>query len=266
MRPIARRLICSTVTLFLCLIASGCASYRTPGAGVDLAGISGDDAQDIGELMRREPASPFPARMALVRAQSPGYATRGGASCHGEGQFCVVASRDVERAADFRRLGQLPLMAAVAPVGRLILPRRLDTVRDDRIAAAALKADLVLVYSLDTRFEVDSTPIGPLALISLGLLPNKQAQVLTTASGALFDVRRGFVYGTVEWTARESQRATFWSTEDAIDSARRKAETDAFQGLVDQFEDLWIEIVSDETDATRPAPPSRRTALRQWPV
>ena len=247
-----RALLPAALCIGVSAFVGGCASYRTPGAGVDISGISGDDAQDIGELMRREPASPFPARVALVRAQSPGYRAWDGASCHGEGQFCVLTARDVEQEADFQRLGRLPMVAAIAPVGRLILPRRFDTVHYVRRAAAALKADLVLVYSLDTRFEVDSTPIGPLALISLGFLPNKRAQVSTTASGALFDVRTGFVYGTIEWTAQESQRATVWSTEDAIDTARRKAEAAAFQGLIGEFETLWKGVIEDPVVASRP--------------
>lgn len=261
MVPSLLRLRPALLAVSLALCASSCASYRTPGAGVDLAGISGDDAQDIGELMQREPAAALPARMALVRAQSPGYAAHRGTTCHGEGQFCILTTRDVEQESDFVRLGRLPMIESVAPVGRLILPRRLDTVRDVRIAAASLKADLVLVYSLDTRFAIETTEIGPLSVISLGFLPNKRAEVSTTASGALFDVRSGFVYGTVEWTAREAQRATVWSTEEAIDFARRKTETEAFQGLVNEFETLWTGVIHEaasRSPAGSPSPASHR--------
>jgi hypothetical protein len=78
MSPLPSRSLLPAAVSSLSLLVSACASYRTPGAGVDIADISGDDAQDIGELMRREPAARFPARVALVRAQSPGYRARGG--------------------------------------------------------------------------------------------------------------------------------------------------------------------------------------------
>jgi len=102
---------------------------------------------------------------------------------------------------------------------------------------------MLLVYSLDTRFNVESTDIGPLALISLGFLPNKKAQVSTTASAALFDVRTSFVYGAVEATAKDQQRATVWSSEEAIDSARLKTEAASFQQLLGEFEKLWKGVV-----------------------
>jgi hypothetical protein len=93
------------------------------------------------------------------------------------------------------------------------------------------------------RFNVDSADIGPLALISLGFLPNKKAYVSTTASAVLFDVRTGFVYGVAESTAMEQQRATMWSSEDAIESARLKTEVESFKKLPGEFERLWKGIV-----------------------
>lgn len=226
---------------FMTLLLSACASYQTPGAGVNVNNLAKADA-DIAEIMKREPASPFPARIAMARAQAAGYFSRN-SQCYGKGNYCVVTTRDVETDQDIARLARLPMIAGMATMSRILLPEQLNSVRDLRVAAATLKADMLLVYSLDTRFNVESADIGPLALISLGFLPNKKAQVSTTASAALFDVRTGFVYGVVEATAREEQRATVWSSEAAIDSARLKTEAASFQQLLGEFEKLWKGVV-----------------------
>jgi len=220
---------------------SACATYQTPGSGVNVGNLSKADT-DITEIMKREPASPFPARIAVARAQTSGYYSRNN-QCYGKGSYCVVSTRDVETEHDFERLGGLPMVAGIAAMSRILLPEQLNSIKDLRVAAATLKADMLLVYSLDTRFNVESTDIGPLALISLGFLPNKKAQVSTTASAALFDVRTSFVYGAVEATAKDQQRATVWSSEEAIDSARLKTEAASFQQLLGEFEKLWKGVV-----------------------
>ena len=56
----------------LLLIIAGCASYQTPGAGINVGNLLKADVEIV-ELMKREPAAPFPARVALVRVQATGY-------------------------------------------------------------------------------------------------------------------------------------------------------------------------------------------------
>ena len=45
-------------------IMQGCATYTTPAAGVNITALTDDD---IAELMKVEPASAFPARVAVTR-------------------------------------------------------------------------------------------------------------------------------------------------------------------------------------------------------
>lgn len=227
----------------LALCMAGCATYQTPGAGVNVGNLSQADG-DIAEVMKREPAAAFPSRIAMARVESTGYSSRNN-KCYGKGAFCVVTTRDIETDQDIERLGRLPMIAGVAAMSRILLPDTLNSIKDLRLAAANLKADLLLVYSVDTRFNVESTDIGPLALISLGFLPNKKAVVSTTASAALFDVRTGFVYGVAEATATEQQRATMWSSAEAIDSARLQTEAESFQKLLGEFEKLWKRVVEE---------------------
>jgi hypothetical protein len=222
--------------------AAGCATYTTPGAGVTLENLTAADA-DIADLLKVEPAAPFPARLAVARVQASGYYSHSN-TCYGSGRYCVVTTRDIEPEAAFERLSRLPQVAGLALMNRMLLPGKLTSAKDLRQAGATLRTDLLLVYSLDTGFNIENTDVGPLALVSLGFLPTKKARVTATASAAVFDVRTGFVYGVAEATAVEEQRGTFWSSSEAVDSARKKAESEAFEKLTGEIEKLWRELLS----------------------
>jgi len=226
------------------LSAAGCAAtYTTPGAGLNLKKFANTEP-GIEARMNVEPAVVFPARLAVARVQAAGYASRG-TTCYGSGRYCVVTARDLETDESQKRLSGLPLVAGVAFMNRMILSERIDSAKDLREAAATLKTDMLLLHSIDTGFNVESTDVGPLALITLGFLPTKNARVTATASAALYDVRTGFVYGLAEASATEEQRGTFWSTTDAIESARKRAEADAYQKMVGEIEKFWGDVLKN---------------------
>lgn len=235
-----------TSVFFFALLCAGCASYVTPAGGVSLAEVSDGS---LAEMYDRKPASTFPANLAVMRVQDSGYYTKTNRG-YGNGRFTVVTTRDVETEEDFERFSKLPLISGVAPVGRMLLPSNALDIRDLRAPAAQLRADILLLYSIDTAFTVDGVSLGPLTLISLGLLPNKQAHVTATVAGVLIDVRTGFVYGTTEATVTKHQRATILSSEQVIETARLKAEAAAFTSFVQDFEGLWTGIVNVHATST----------------
>lgn len=226
----------------------GCGqSYTTPARGVSMATLTNAD-QDIRERMLRKPASPFPARLAMVRVQAPGYRSYR-AESFGSGRYSIVSARDIEHDDDMQRLKSLPMITAVATLNRMVIPSRLETDKELRLAAASLKADLLLVYSIDTTFRIAEHDFGPLRLISLGMLPTKEAKVTATASAALFDVRTGYVYGLVESTAQERQIASSWTRRQVVDEARQRAERKAFEQMLDEFEKMWKQVVQEHATA-----------------
>lgn len=245
-------LIASLFTLAL-IAVGGCQRYVTPAAGVGAAALI-DMAKktdpDIAMMLNREPVAPFPAHLAIARIQASGYYSRTNES-YGYGQYSIVTTPDVERDEDFQRIAGLPMVQAVAHLNRLVIPAKLESDKELRQAAAAVKADLLLIYTFDTSFRIKDHDIGPLGVITLGFLPNQEARVTTTASAALYDVRTGYVYGLAEATAREKQIASVWTSQDAVDETRLKAERQAFEKLLEEFEKLWKTIV--ETHATKTA-------------
>jgi len=226
----------------------GCASYVTPGRGVSMASLTNVD-DDIRERLLREPTASFPARMAVVRIQEPGYRSHYQNS-YGSGKYSVLTTRDFETDAHFERLTRQPMIAGVAPLNRLVIPSTLNDDKDLRLAAATVRADLLLVYTLDSVFNVDEYDLGPLRLITLGTAPTKNARVTCTASAALFDVRTGYVYGLTESTARDDRIASAWTRADALDAARRDAEAAAFEQMLGEFEKMWKGVVEEHAGAS----------------
>ena len=268
------------IVIVVCLIGTGCAAnYTTPAGGVSLADIDGSATSEsyggltpgtsptrtrdseIRDFYRRAPASPFPANIAITRIQDSGYWTNTIHS-HDGGRYSVVTVRDVESDEAYETIASLPLVRNIAPIGRILLPPKTDSLHDLRRSAARLRADLILIYTLDTRFTVDGNPLGPLSTISLGLIPNQRAHVTSTAAGVVMDVRTGFIYGTTEASETVQQRASLWSTRLVIDSARMKAEQQAFDAFVIAFEDLWKDILDEHArksaGAHRPEAPGSR--------
>ena len=82
------------------------------------------------------------------------YGMRG----YGRGAYTVVTTHEVETKEQFKELATFPLIEAVAPVNRLLLPEHFQSDKDLRQAAARLHADMLLVYTLDTDFFLGSNP------------------------------------------------------------------------------------------------------------
>lgn len=224
------------------VVAAGCASYRTPSGGADMAIFS--DA-DIKTVLDRKPAAVFPAQIATVRVQEPNYRSYS-ARGYGYGRFSVVSVRDVEKQEDFDRIADFPMVGEVVALNRLLLSGPLDSDQALRRAAASLHTDVLLLYTFDTSFFVDDAA-RPLTVVTLGLSPHKQVRVTTTASAVLIDVRTGFVYGACENTVREDHFASAWTDSQTVDRSRLETERAAFESLLDELEALWRDIAADRS-------------------
>lgn len=228
------------LTLAVWFVA-GCASYTTPGGPVDLAGIQ---SADIKALMSREAAVEFPAIVSFARVQSSNYASLT-AETYGNGSYVLVTNRELVSEAQIEEISQWTAVRGVSPLNRLLVPSQLSNIDDLRMASAKLKADVLMVFTLDTDFRVDGKSIGPLSVISLGLLRDRETVVSTTASAVFVDVRTGFVYGVAEATARNKQTTNAWDTRNAADQGRLNTEREAFDGLVQELQKTWTSIVAE---------------------
>ncbi|HEX8522970.1 MAG TPA: hypothetical protein VF669_11985 [Tepidisphaeraceae bacterium] len=250
------------IVLGLCLAATtGCASYTTPGGAANLHdfGASPKTQAQQGDAwitseMNRKPLASFPASVAVARVQAPGYTSYSAPTTWGSGAFTVVTSRDVETPQEMQRLEKMPQLRGIAPLNHLVIPPRLQSDEDLRQAAAKLRADILLVYTLDTCFE-EKDRSTPLSVITLGATPTAQMHVACTASAALLDTRSGYIYGLSETTERRDAPRNAWTTEMEIDRFRVATEQAAFNKLVGEIQRTWSGIVREH--ATAAADPRR---------
>src|SRR6185436_241195 len=106
----------TTISVGLLVLVAGCATYTTPGRGAEMAklGAAAIDQKNatesgIAEAMAKKPLASFPAAVALVRVQFPGYRSYT-AQGWGTGQYSIITTRDVEAQADLDKLGALPML------------------------------------------------------------------------------------------------------------------------------------------------------------
>jgi hypothetical protein len=240
------------VLALACVGVGGCSSYAAPGAAADLGvmGVQPDLAAAIAtqtdstmqEKFDRKPLARFPAAIAVARVQAPGYESRTAGS-FGRGAYSVVTTRDVEKPQHLAKLAKLDGVGEVGPISRVLIPGELKSDQELREAAAAMRADMLLIYTLDTNYYVRDMAL-PVSVITLGLSPNQQARVTTTASAVLMDTRNGYIYGLAEASDSYNRLASAWTSGDAVDAARIKTESAAFGKLIDELENTWKNVVA----------------------
>jgi hypothetical protein len=248
------RIVCGAVLGGIVTVSAGCANYAAPGRAAELGALNADAQRMLTEESLRaetdrKPAATFPAGIAVVRLQAPGYRSRTNQG-YGYGRYSIVTTRDIEKDEQFERLSTLPGVRGVVPVSRMLLPRELESDLELRKAALQLQADILMLYTIDTVFHVDENS-KPLTLVSLGLFPNRKARVTSTASALFMDARTGYIYGAAEASDQQDQLSNSWDSEDAVDQARLRAEAGAFDRLCGEIEKTWLKIQQGNAPTTQ---------------
>lgn len=236
------------------LLAFGCqATYRTPGGPAPIGEMT---APSIAERLATRPEASFPATVALVRVQSRdywSYSTAGVA----RGGISIVAADDLEEPADAQELAGWTGLRALVRLSAILVPTtRSDAPHDSLLAlregAASLHADILALYTIDTALRVDDWSPGALGLVTLGLAPTRTAVVHSVASLAFIDVRTGFVFGTAEASARDTQPANTWTSGDATDQCRRRVEREALAKLMHAAGETFAGIARTRWEGENP--------------
>ena len=219
--------------------------YVTPGGNVKISELA--DA-DISKILSNKPASEFPVNIAIARLQSPQYSShtyRYQTESKPEDKFSMILTRDATEEEAFAKLAKMEGVKQASPFNRLLLPYTYSSVKDLRMAAAKMKAHMLMVYTFDTQFVVDTKNYGPQNVLALGYLKNKEVKVVTTASVALFDVQTEYLYGLSEATATETKRANAWKKLDEVDNLRLATEKQAFNNLMTEVEKMWKGVLEE---------------------
>jgi len=229
------RIACWLPLLAATALLGGCfGGYHTPGAAFRLEG--GPPAGTVvgGALLE------VPAHLALARVQGAGYRSYS-AQARGQGPYSVlVPPADAETLA---ALGRWPGVSEVTAIESAVLPASLESLDDLRFAAAKLGADVLLLYSIATTFEVDGKAVPAAAVLKPGKAPDA-ARLYAEASGQFIDVRSGLVNATVSGSAALEDLATSWSSAEALDARRLEAERAALQKLLEDAQQRWTALAA----------------------
>lgn len=220
------------------VFCAGCASYATPGGPAPLSALNPGEASAAPAF---PPVVNHPVQVTLVRVQAADYAALS-AERIGNGGFSVVVP--AERAArPLKAVAQWPWVEKAEALKPALLPERLNTLDDLRLAAAKNLADLLVVYTVDTQFEIDGRALAPLADLSTGKAPDGSAAIRSGAVAVLIDVRSGYRYGQVEASARTDDLSGAWLTAGALDRKRMDTEQQAVDALLQAAGAMWRQAV-----------------------
>jgi len=151
-------------SLFLVIVmavVSSCGRYVTPGGAVKISELADED---ISKLLSNKPASEFPVSIAVARIQHPQYTNdtyQRNLYSEQQGNFSLILTRNAEEDEAFQKLSQLNGVKQASPFNRLLLPYSYKSIKDLRLAAAKMKAQMLLVYTFDTEFTIDTKNYGP---------------------------------------------------------------------------------------------------------
>lgn len=238
-------------------LAAGCAEYAVPGPAAQLSEIGDYSVQ---REFDRRPVVTFPTALAVAHIQGPGYGERHYyRGSNGNSKFTVISVRETENEAAVKNIRNLQKVTGVIFLNDLLLPTTVKGEEDLRTAAARVQAKLLMLYTFNTKFEVDDK-LAPLTTISLGLFPTKDARLVCTASAVIVDTQTGYLYAAAEATARRTQTANAWTSDQAVDESRRLVESEAFGKLASQLPQAWTRILELHDKPTGTATPAPKAA------
>ncbi len=220
--------------VILTLALTGCSSYVNSPAVSRAREAKRAEFSDplIARAANAKPAMQFPATIAIAPNDS-------------SVRDHIRAISAVGKLDALESLPHLARTTVISPtiVGEVDREHRITPDIRLREAAAKLHADAVLIIATETQ-ATDGRIIAPLTELSLGLLPNKRYELISTAFAALVDVRTGYVYGTDEKSRAKSGITMSWGGDDVIRRARTKVEREAVEKLFADFPAFWRGVVA----------------------
>jgi hypothetical protein len=210
------------------VFATGCQSYVNSPAVAEARAAKREAFSDplLARAFHARPAMRFPATIALA---TDNLATRE--------QIRALSARGA-----LDRVKSLPAIANVATLSPLLAAKSTKPDLVAREAAARLHADAVLLVSTETQ-ATDGKILAPLTAFTLGMLPNKHYEIVSTAMAALVDTRTGYVYGIIEESRARSGLTMAWGSDDVMTRTRSAAERDALTKLFSEFPAFWNGVV-----------------------
>jgi hypothetical protein len=241
------------ITIAASLLLSGCSMYVTPRHPAKLnldanrSLSSTENAAPGRAALQRAlyakiapPTLELPANLILARVKQD-YSC-GRTECTGDAPvLTVINTRSVESEEDLERVSKLEGISDVGFLNGIVATGRAVSVSALRSSAAKLNGDLLLIYMVDNDSN-ESSSFPLLSLLSLGFIPNQRHEANSTISAALVDVKTGYIYGTLEETARKDLLTTSWASDSVNEELQKETERAAFEKILGSLEKFWNRV------------------------
>ncbi|WP_200761260.1 hypothetical protein [Poriferisphaera corsica] len=147
----------------------------------------------------------------------------------------------------------LPLTSNVGNLNSMLVKKHVKDIQEIREAAAKMNANILVLYTVQSRADERTYEIGPLNLIALGFLPNHHTKGQAIISMLMLDVDSGYVYGSAATTSTTKQLTNYWLISDALDSCAAEAELRAEEKMLAKFQELWTGVCNEYVNVTQSA-------------
>lgn len=111
-------------------------------------------------------------------------------------------------------------------------------------SVTAAASTLTLTLSVTSEGDSHSLEVGPLGVLTLGLVPNQYYVQDTSAAFLLEDSATGYVYAVGEASDRAIQIHNIWTKSGARKDAEKRSRETAIKRLAEQFPKVWHEVVA----------------------
>jgi hypothetical protein len=204
--------------LVLAAVACGPGGFDRPKLKQGLGAQLPPAGQDIARALESRPAARGPLRIAVYMQPEP-LGGRGSRAWSWTGRDREILLSETER------LRSDKLLADMFVLSDLVVANR--DVQGLRVAAAHHGADALLLVAGNADVDAYSNPLSILYVTIIGywLFPGTHRDALFLARGAMWDVRTGSLYLTIdtEAQARTMRPGAFANREAAIDQAKQRA-------------------------------------------
>lgn len=259
--------VVALATLSACYATTTGGDYSTPSitreqALADIAKAEQDSKDgngrldaEVDALYKLKPTLNFPARIALTKVQH----NRLVKPTHEEvSEFQQLAEKLGAEFGEFVVVD--PVMADLA--AETVNATSRDPRSDLRRAAALLKADYTLAYSIDSRSRSDQNALSltDLTIVGMWIAPTRNVSAEAVAQAAIVDVRTGLPLGSTSAEADSKGVSRAISSSENRYERAQVAEADALSALTVEIEGLSRQLM-DEAKAVQAAQENTATKV-----
>ncbi len=190
-----------------------------------VTGTQEEQSQGLKDFLAAHEGPEKQVVLAVARVQGPDFDVPG-TQAWGRGNYRVITGKGAERPGDIEKLGKLPGVKRAVQVTELNLPVTLVNDGELRLAGRELGADLLLVYTIDTKVTANTDKAPDAA----------KSSAKSVARGVVLDTKTGKVLSSPSREVKLASAPFLPVTPDVDIGLIEHSQRLAFAGMVEAAE------------------------------